>query len=213
MVAPTELSIIDTNGKQVSKQVLPTQALEQKVKPTLVHQVVVAYEANRRAGTAHTKTRAEVSGGGRKPWRQKGTGRARHGSIRSPLWVGGGVTFGPRSSRNYQQKINKSVKEQALKMVVADRLKRGKVTVCQSYPSELKTKVIASWLKKLNLDGRKLLVVLDDAERGQVRAWKNLPNVELMALRHVNPYDLVKKSHWFMSEAVLQNLLSKLFKS
>jgi len=68
-------------------------------------------------------------------------------------------------------------------------------------------------IKKLNLDGRKLLVVLDDAERGQVRAWKNLPNVELMALRHVNPYDLVKKSHWFMSEAVLKNLLSKLFKS
>ena len=94
-----------------------------------MHQVVVAYEANRRAGTAHTKTRAEVSGGGRKPWRQKGTGRARHGSIRSPLWVGGGVTFGPRSSRNYQQKINKSVKEQALKAIQALGLDFGAVDV------------------------------------------------------------------------------------
>lgn len=207
-----EFTIIDSVGKPVSKQALPAQALEQVIKPGLVHQVIVAYEANRRSGTAHTKTKAEVSGGGRKPWRQKGTGRARHGSIRSPLWVGGGITFGPRNTRNYEQKINKNVKDQALKMVVADRLKQGKVTVCQNYPSELKTKVVAAWLKKLNLDKKKLLVVLDDAEKGQVRAWQNLPNVELLAVRHINPYDLAKKSNWFMSEAALKNLLTKVFK-
>ena len=207
-----ELTIVDTVGQVVTKQPLSVKVMEQKLSPSLVHQVMVAYEANRRAGTAHTKTRAEVSGGGRKPWKQKGTGRARHGSIRSPLWVGGGVAFGPRKQRNYEQKINKNIKDQALKMVVADKLKRGKVTICQSYPSDLKTKIVAAWLKKLNLSNRKLLVILDEAERGQVRAWKNLPNVELLAVRHANPYDLAKKPHWFMSEAALKNLLTKVFK-
>ncbi|MFH1866489.1 MAG: 50S ribosomal protein L4 [Patescibacteria group bacterium] len=205
------IAVVDERGQTVAQQEIPTAVQEIKIKPSLLHQVVVAYQANRRATTAHTKTRAEVAGGGRKPWRQKGTGRARHGSIRSPLWVGGGVTFGPRATRNYEQKINKQVKIQALRMVVADRLEQGKITVCQAYPEELKTKTYAAWLKALKLEGKKVIVLLTDSERKAARALKNIPRVELVAVRNVNSYDLLRYPYWLISQSTINLLFKQLF--
>ncbi len=206
------ISILDHEAKPVEQLVIPNEVQTIKINSHLLHQVMVAYEANRRAGTAHTKIRSEVSGGGRKPWRQKGTGRARHGSIRSPLWIGGGVTFGPRSQRNYQQKINKQVKEQALKMVISERLLNNQLVVCQAYPQELKTKIFAGWLKKIGLSNKKLLIILSDEERKVTRALQNIPQVELISLQSVNPYDLIKKTRWLISQNTLKLLLQKVYK-
>ncbi|MFH1111537.1 MAG: 50S ribosomal protein L4 [Patescibacteria group bacterium] len=207
------ISVVDSQAKEVAQISVPNAALTTKIKLSLLHQMVVAYEANKRAGTAHTKTRAEVSGGGRKPWKQKGTGRARHGSIRSPLWKGGGVTFGPRSNRNYSQKINKKIKDQAIKMVVAERLVNKQLTVCQSYPQELKTKVLAGWLKTLGLANKKVLIILSEEEKKVSRALHNISYVELVSLQSLNPYDLIKKPQWLISEDSIKLLFRKLFKT
>ncbi|MFA4937380.1 MAG: 50S ribosomal protein L4 [Patescibacteria group bacterium] len=206
------ISVIDSEAKQVEQMAIPSEAQTIKVNQHLLHQVIVAYEANKRAGTAHTKTRAEVAGGGRKPWKQKGTGRARHGSIRSPLWKGGGVTFGPRSERNYQQKINKQSKVRALKMVISERLLNNQLVVCQSYPQELKTKVFAGWLKKIGLANKKLLVILSDDEKKVIRGLQNISKVELVSLRSVNPYDLIKKPHWLISQNSVKLLFKNVYK-
>jgi len=207
-----KILVIDNTGKTVKEQTVPVDLKNVQTKPALLHRIIVSYEANKRAGTAHTKTRDEVAGGGRKPWRQKGTGRARHGSIRSPLWVGGGVTFGPRSNRNYSQKINKQVKEKALQMVVAERVLSGEVVICQSYPDSTKTKDFAKWLKSFPIKTKKLLVILDNEEKGAARGFKNLSNVNLMALNSVNPYDLLKFKNWLVSEKVFNNLVQKVLK-
>ena len=204
MVAPTELSIIDTNGKQVSKQVLPTQALEQKVKPTLVHQVVVAYEANRRAGTAHTKSRADVRGGGKKPWRQKGTGRARHGSIRSPIWVGGGVAHGPRKEKNYLRKVNKKMRIKALFSVLSRKFYDKELFFVDEFkipsPKTKKAVEILSSLKKiegielvLNRKNNAALIALGESNENLLRSFRNIPNIEIDEARNLNPVSVLNK--------------------
>lgn len=204
-----KILVVDNTGKTVKEQAVPVDLQQVKVKQALLHQVIVAYEANKRAGTAHTKTRDEVAGGGRKPWQQKGTGRARHGSIRSPLWVGGGVTFGPRSNRNYSQKLNKQVKDKALQMAVADRIKSGDVLICQSYPDSLKTKDFAKWLKSLPGQAKKMLVILSEEEKQAARGMKNISNINIIAFKNINPYDLLKFKNWLISEKVFNNLVQK----
>ncbi len=209
MEKEVKILILDNTGKTVKEQSVPVDLQNIEVKPALLHRIIVAYEANKRLGNAHTKTRDEVAGGGRKPWKQKGTGRARHGSIRSPLWKGGGVTFGPRSNRNYSQKINKQVKDKALQMVVADRVKSGDVVVCQAYPDSLKTKDFAKWFKSFPTTFKKILVILSEEEKTVARGLKNIPNVTVMALKSVNPYDLIKFKNWLVSEKVYNNLVQK----
>ena len=207
-MAITRLSVVDTKGKQLREVELPTAVLERKVKPSVVHQVVVGYGANRRAGTAHTKDRSEVSGGGKKPWKQKGTGRARQGSIRSPQWKGGGVVFGPRNTRNYSHRLTDQLKSTVLAMVVADALRSGRVTVVDSFPTELKTKVFAELLKAIKPTGTKrCLVLLTDGERELRRGFTNLPQVEVMGARQLNPYDGLAFSHWVVSSNGLADIL------
>src|SRR3989339_449677 len=112
--------VYNIEGKNVGTVELPARLFGVEVKPEVVHQVVVGKQSNKRQVLAHTKTRADVSGGGKKPWKQKGTGRARHGSSRSPIWIGGGVTFGPRKDRNFGVKINKKMARKALAMALSD---------------------------------------------------------------------------------------------
>ena len=133
--------IFDTKGKQVKEIELPTEVFEVNWNGDLVHQVVTSLMSTARPNVAHAKDRSEVAGGGRKPWRQKGTGRARHGSIRSPLWRGGGVTFGPRNDKNYDRKVNKRIKAKALAMILSKKMKDGEVLFVDSIKiDEPKTK-------------------------------------------------------------------------
>ncbi len=205
------IEVVNSEGQLVDKINLPSSVINLKIKPAVVHQVIVAYRANRRASSAHTKTRSEVAGGGRKPWRQKGTGRARHGSIRSPLWRGGGVTFGPRNTRNYSQKINKQLKSQALQMVLADYLRGGKVVACEQFLNSTKTKDFASWLKKANLLTKRLLIILQSKEKTALRGLQNIEGVELIPYESINAYDLLQRPKWFMSIDSLKLILNKFF--
>lgn len=164
-----------------------------KVKPALVHQAVVAQEANSRVAIAHTKTRADVAGTGKKPWKQKGTGRARHGSRRSPIWIGGGITFGPRNDRNFSLKINKSVRRAALAMVLSDKVANGKFVALDSLVIEDgKTKSLSAVLKKLPLTGKNILVITEPANKGVARAAKNTRGVETLPANCLNVVDLLR---------------------
>lgn len=199
--ANSAMKVLNTQGKEVKDLSLPAVLLAKKIKPGVVHQVVVAYASNHRAGTAHSKTRDEVSGGGKKPWRQKGTGRARHGSIRSPLWVGGGTVFGPRSDRNYKKGLPATLKNQARSMVVADYFISGKVIVVDELPQAEKTKVFAELFRDLKISGRRTMVLLTDKEKSLRRGLQNLPGVEVMATKEFNIYDGLRFPRWLVSES------------
>ncbi len=201
------VKIMNNQGEAVKDFSLPAALTKLVIKPSVIHQVVVAYAANARAGTAHTKTRNEVSGGGKKPWRQKGTGRARHGSIRSPIWVGGGVVFGPRASKNYQQKLSSELKQQAKAMVVADYLSNSKVFVVDAWPQTTKTKELAALLKSLKIYNRRTLILLTKAEQPLRRAIINIKNTKVMAVNELNTYDGLRWPRWLISEAGLNELI------
>ena len=144
----------DQTGKELSQTRLPAEVFGIEINHDLVHQVVVSQMANRRQIIAHTKDRGEVSGGGRKPWRQKGTGRARHGSIRSPLWRHGGVTFGPTKERVFKKKINTKMKRGALLMVLSEKAKNNFLILLDKLELEnAKTKLMAKILEKLPIKG------------------------------------------------------------
>ncbi len=198
------------NKREATGQVdLPKSLLSLEVKPALVHQVVVSYMANARAGTAHTKTRDEVRGGGRKPWKQKGTGRARHGSTRSPIWIGGGVTFGPRNDRNYAQRTPEKLKMLAKAMVIKDYLERGLVNVIGTWPETNKTKDMMLFVKQVLPDAKRLktLVLLTETEKSTRRALKNIPGLEIMSVKAINAYDGLCYPKWLMSEAAAREVL------
>lgn len=154
--------------------------------PGLVHEAVVAQEANARHPIAHTKTRGEVRGGGKKPWKQKGTGRARHGSRRSPIWVGGAVTFGPRNERNFSVKINRKAKKKALFMVLSDKLANERLIAVEPYPaSKAKTKAFAAFVSALPVHRTALYVVASSSPE-LVRAARNLKNVFVVTANSLN---------------------------
>lgn len=158
----------------------------------LVHQLVVRHLANARTATAHQKTRAEVSGGGKKPWKQKGSGRARAGSIRSPLWRGGGKTF-PAGGENYTQKLNKKMYRAGMRCIVSELNRQGRLTVVESFGvNEPKTKAIVARLAELGLEDRPLLLLTADFDLNLELAARNLPGVDVEQLRYANPVALVR---------------------
>jgi large subunit ribosomal protein L4 len=164
------------------------------VKPSLqlIHEVTVAQNANKRSPIANTKTKGEVSGGGKKPWKQKGTGRARQGSTRNPQWVGGGVAFGPRSNRNFSVKINRKAKRKALFMVLTDRLQSDMLLVVDKFPTNNpKTSELMNWMKNLKT-GRRSLVIMSDKKQELIRMAKNLKNVHVIGVNSLQAADLIK---------------------
>ncbi len=182
-----------------------------KPKNEVVHQVVVAQMANSRQVLAHTKTKGEVRGGGKKPWRQKGTGRARHGSIRSPLWIGGGVTFGPRKDRNFKEKVNKKQKQLALAMCLSDKVKENSLVVFNELKlKEVKTKALGGWLKELKTKiedlekSKKFLLVLDKNDRDFIRAALNLKNANTILADSLNCLDVLKYDTILTSEKAIK---------
>lgn len=161
-----------------------------KINEHAVHMAVVQYLANKRQGTKGTKTRAEVRGGGRKPWRQKGTGRARQGSIRSPQWTGGGVVFAPKA-RDYSIKLNKKQKRLALKSALSAKVKDSKFIVLDSltFP-EIKTKEMVKVCN--NLKANNALVVLDTPDRNVIMSARNIPGLKTAGVNTINVYDILK---------------------
>lgn len=201
--------VIDGTGKSSGSRDLSEEIFGGVVNVPLMHQVVTAQLAEARSGTASTKTRSEVRGGGTKPWRQKGTGRARHGSIRSPIWVGGGVVFGPHP-RSYSVKVNKKMRAAALRSALADKANDDAVWVLDGF-SEIKTKAAASALKVAGIEGR-VLVVLDPEDEGSVsvdRAFRNLGNVAFSLVGSLGTYDVLVAEALIFTGASLDRLTNK----
>ena len=170
----------------------------------LIHQVVVAQRNNARQGTKCALTRTEVRGGGIKPWRQKGTGRARQGSIRSPQWTGGGVVFAPKP-RDFSQKVNKQAKRGALCSALSEKLREGELTVVDEIKIAPKTKEMVQVLSALKLDKR-VLVVVTEADQAVVRAAGNIPGVSTLSSSQINVYDLVANAKCVMTKEAVKKI-------
>ncbi len=214
------VKIYNQAGRETGELELSRKVFGVRWKPQLVHEVVEAQRSSRRRQVAKVKDRAEVRGGGRKPWRQKGTGRARHGSIRSPLWVGGGVTHGPTAERTYEKKVNKKARRQAFLSALSRKLTEGEILFLDRLElPEGKTKNGAEIMRNLskvggfeNLNLKKTLVLLPRAERNSIKALRNLENVEVAEARNSNLSGLL--SHKFIllpqeSVKVLENTFAK----
>ncbi|MFR5487127.1 50S ribosomal protein L4 [Eubacterium sp. LMAG:50] len=185
-----KVSVLNMEGKQVDEIELNDAVFGVEVKENLVHQAVLSQLANDRQGTQKAKTRSEVSGGGRKPWRQKGTGHARQGSTRAPQWTGGGVVFAP-VPRDYSFKMNKKEKRAALKSVLTDRVNENKFIVVDDIKFEApKTKDFVKMMNNLNVS--KALVVLKDNDVNAVMSAKNIPTVKTALTNTINVYDILK---------------------
>lgn len=204
-------SVYDHNGKESRTVDLPTDIFGLDWNPDLVHQVVVGMQSNARNTIAHTKDRSEVSGGGKKPWRQKGTGQARHGSRRSPIWIGGGVTFGPRNERNYDKKINKKMRQKALLVALSQKLRDGHILFVESFENVSgKTKDMqdvfhafanVSGFETLNTKKHNnvFMTVAEGAENVK-QGVNNLYHVSLTAIENVNPVDVLNHRYLVMAD-------------
>ena len=185
-----KVSVLNMEGSEVGTIELSDAVFGVEVNENLVHQAVVSQLANKRQGTQKAKTRSEVSGGGRKPWRQKGTGHARQGSTRAPQWTGGGVVFAP-VPRDYSFKMNKKEKRAALKSVLTDRVNENKFIVVDDIKFEApKTKDFVKMMNNLNVS--KALVVLKDNDVNTVMSAKNIPTVKTALTNTINVYDILK---------------------
>uniref|UniRef100_A0A7C3V8U6 Large ribosomal subunit protein uL4 n=1 Tax=Desulfobacca acetoxidans TaxID=60893 RepID=A0A7C3V8U6_9BACT len=187
------VDVYNINKEKVGEVDLKDDIFGVEVKPYLLHEVVVWQQACRRKGTASTKTRGEVSGGGRKPWRQKGTGRARAGSTRSPLWRGGGTVFGPKP-RSYAYTLPKKVRRAALKMALSSKLANGQLVVLEDYPFDApKTKEFIQVMKNFNLE-KTLFITLDSHKTLELSA-RNVPYVQVLPSAGLNVYDILRYDH------------------
>ncbi len=207
-----KIKVYNTQGEVVGEEKLDPAVFGVEPKIGLIHQVIVAQAANRRQILAHTKNRGEVRGGGKKPWRQKGTGRARHGSIRSPLWVGGGVVFGPRKDRNFKQKINKKMKRKAILMCLSDRARGEKIVLVDKLEmTEFKKKKMQEIINRLPNKGRKTLLVLPDNNKQIVKSAANLPLLKTIEAINLNSADILNYEYLMLPISALR-LVEKKFK-
>ncbi len=186
-----QVNIYNVKGEKVGQADLSDAHFGIKPKLNLLHEVVLAQEANARNPVANTKIRGEVSGGGKKPWKQKGTGRARHGSIRSPIWKGGGVTFGPRANKNFTVKINRKTKQKALFMLLSDRVNHEQLLIVDTLPVEIpKTAEAAKWIRQLPV-GRRVMIVTAQSNPELIRMTRNLSNVYVTTVNALHVAELV----------------------
>ena len=199
-----KVSVYNIEGKVVGDMELNDAVFGVEVNTHLVHQAVVLQLANKRQGTQSAKTRSEVSGGGRKPWRQKGTGHARQGSTRSPQWTGGGIVFAPKP-RDYSFKMNKKEKNLALKSVLTTKVAENKFIVVDGLSfDEIKTKNIVNVLK--NLEVKKALVVTDDDNKNVTLSSRNIPGVKTAFTNTINVYDILKYDKMVVAKDVISKI-------
>ena len=182
-----EAKVLTLKGDEVGSVKLPENVFGVKPQPTLLHEVTTAHLANQRAGSAHTKTRAEVSGSGKKPWKQKGTGRARHGSSRSPIWRHGGVAWGPRNTVNWRQELPTAKKRLGLAQALSARAADGGLRILDSLALDgAKTKQVAALLKAVKA-GARALIVVDVHDANLVRASRNVEGLKVSLAAHSTP--------------------------
>ena len=202
------VSVVNTKNERVGEIELNDGVFNLEVKEYLLHDVVRMQRAARRAGTACTKTRVEVSGGGAKPWRQKGTGRARAGSRRSPLWRGGGVIFGPKP-RDYSFKLNRKVKKQALAMAMSARLQEGNLIVLDDFTMEtIKTRDFVNVMNVLNVEN--CLIVADGVTENLHKSARNVNGFKVLPTDGLNVYDILLHKKLVLVQPVIENLEKRL---
>ena len=206
----TSIDVLDASGSKTGSRDLPASLFEATVSVSLMHQVVVAGLAGLRAGTHSTKTRGEVRGGGKKPWRQKGTGRARQGSIRSPQWAGGGIAHGPHP-RSHDMRVNKKMKKGALRSALTDALQSGKLAVVDDIGfEEPKTAEAAKLLVSLELDGKILVVLPQPTDDGAVeKSFRNLSAVRIAYAPSLGVYEILAADRVLFTAAALDAIEGK----
>lgn len=199
------IDVLNIQGKKVSTLKLNDEIFNVKFNEALVHSVIVNYLANQRQGTQSTKTRSEVSGGGKKPWRQKGTGRARHGSTRSPIWIKGGIALGPKP-RSYNYRVNKKEKQNAIKMILSNKIAEKNIIVVDEIKlKEIKTKEVATILNNLKVEGKTLLL-LEENNNEVYRAAKNINKLNVSYVGMTNAYQLLDNKQIVATEAAMKKL-------
>ncbi len=214
-----EAKVYSIDGKEAGKITLPEELFNLPWNADLVHQVVTSMQANARNPVAHAKTRGEVRGGGKKPWQQKGTGRARHGSTRSPIWKGGGVTHGPRKDKSYAKKINRKQKQKALLVTLSRKYKDGEVIFINSLPiKEPKAKVAKEFISNMaqlysgmSKAKNAALIALPRADYAVIKSFRNFGNVSLAEARNLNPVSVLSAKYLLMVEPaeVFKTLMEK----
>ncbi len=199
-----KVAVYKMDGTETGEIELKDSIFDAEVKPAVMHEAVVSYLANRRQGTQSAKTRAEVRGGGRKPYRQKGTGRARQGSIRSPQWVGGGVVFAPKP-RDYALKMNKKARRVAIRSALTTRVQESKLLVLEDIAlAEVKTKEMQKVLNQFDL--KKALILLTESDTNAVLSARNIPDVKTLPAEQVNVYDVLKYENLVASKAAIEKI-------
>jgi large subunit ribosomal protein L4 len=214
-----ETVIYNKAGKEAGKVTLPENIFGLPWNADLVHQVVTAMQANARTPVAHTKDRGEVRGGGRKPWKQKGTGRARHGSTRSPIWKGGGVTHGPRNEKIYAQKISRQARQKALLVVLSRKFKDGEILFVDSLdmaaPKAAEAKTTLSAIGKnfsgFNKKENAALIAIPRANIATQKSFRNFGNIEVSLIANLNPVSVLSSKYLVIAEpaAAIEALSAK----
>ncbi len=200
-----KIDVYDINGKKVKELELNEAVFGIEPNETVVHSVLVNFLANQRQGTQSTKTRSEVSGGGRKPWRQKGTGRARQGSIRAPQWIKGGIALGPKP-RSYKYTVNKKERQLAVKSVLSSKVLENELVVVDSLPlNDIKTKEMVKALSNLKVEGKALIMLSEKNEKVQKSA-RNIEGVKTTLVETINVYDLLKYNKLVVTEDTVKKL-------
>ena len=203
----SKTQILNCNGEKVKDIKLNDNIWGIVPNDAVLHNAIVLNMANRRQASASTKTRSEVSGGGRKPWRQKGTGNARQGSIRATQWRGGGIVFGPNPNRNYTKKMNKKERRLAVKSALAYKLLDKELIVVDDINfATSKTKEMVNLLTKFDIENNKVLVVVSDLTENVCLASRNLANVKLITFEEVNAFDLVSADNLLITAGALEKL-------
>ncbi len=204
-----QVDVYKTDGAKAGTMELPDALFGVSVDPELVHEAIRIQEANARIRLAQVKGRSDVRGGGRKPWRQKGTGRARHGSRRSPIWTGGGITFGPNKAKNFAKKMNKRARRKALAMVLSEKLTTKRLVIVDAYEVlEAKTKNVAALRKALPGAGSSALIVTGKEDASLVRGAQNLPRTSTLGAMSLNVRDIVRAKYLILSKGAVEQLVS-----
>lgn len=204
-----KISVYNLDGKEIKKMEISKEVFGLSKNDDLVHQVAVSMMANKRQVLAHTKTRGERAGSGKKPWKQKGTGRARVGSVRTPVWKKGGVAFGPRSERNFKKKINKKMNARAIAVVLSGKLKENEIYAVDKLEiASKKTKEFAKIFENLKIKG-KILAVFGQKEKDLRIASRNIKNCENILIEQLNVLDMLNNKYLLISENSIKELEKK----
>ena len=200
-----KIDVYDVDGKKLKSMELKEEVFGIKPNEAVVHSVLVNYLANQRQGTQSTKTRSEVRGGGRKPWRQKETGRARQGSIRAPQWIKGGIALGPKP-RSYKYRVNKKEKQLAIRSLLSSKVLENSITVVDKFDfKEIKTKQVVNALNNLKVEGKALIMIPEKDEILQ-RSARNIENVRTISVSTINVFDLLKYKNLVLTVDTVKKL-------